>query len=100
MNAKRLSPTVLSDLSRRASFVFRGRLKAIGKHNLDGVEPDDRMALVRIVEVIVAPPNLGDLTGKTVTVYLESSRGIKANDEATRRAVEAESGDKRRSTRD
>jgi hypothetical protein len=83
VNAKKLSADALRDLSRRASFVFRGRVKAVGKHNLDGVEPDERMALVRIDEVIVAPPNLGDLTGKTVTLYLESPRGVKANDQAT-----------------
>jgi hypothetical protein len=71
------------DLSRRASFVFRGSVKAVGKSNLDGVEPDDRMATVRVDEVVVAPPILGDLTGKTVTVYLESSKGVKANDQAT-----------------
>src|SRR4029450_9929608 len=82
VNAKKLSAIALSDLSRRASFVFRGRVKAVGKHNLHGVEPDDRMSMVRIDEVIVAPASLGDLTGKTVTVYLESSRGVKANDQA------------------
>jgi hypothetical protein len=83
VNAKILSTEALSDLSRRASFVFHGRVKAVGKCNLDGVEPDSRMALVQIDEVIVAPPSLGDLTGKTVTVYLESSRGVKVNDLAT-----------------
>lgn len=83
MNAKTLSTEALSDLSRRASFVFRGRVKAVGENNLDGVEPDDRMALVRIGEVVVAPPGLGDLTGQTITVYLESGKGVKANDEAT-----------------
>src|SRR5262245_17585901 len=41
------------------------------------------MAMVRVDEVIVAPPILGDLTGKTVTVYLESSRGVRADNRAT-----------------
>jgi hypothetical protein len=82
VNASRLSARVLGDLSRRASFVFRGRINAIGKCNLDGVEPDDRMATVRVNEVIVAPPVLGDLTGKTVTVYLQSPKGIRSKDEA------------------
>jgi hypothetical protein len=83
VNAKKLSAQALRDLSRRASFVFRGRVKAVGRHNLDGVDPDDRMAMVQIDDVVVAPPNLGNLTGKTVTVLLESSRGVKAGDRAT-----------------
>jgi hypothetical protein len=39
--------------------------------------------MVRVDEVVVAPPNLGRLAGKTITLYLTSSRGVKANDEAT-----------------
>jgi hypothetical protein len=83
MNAEALSTEVLRDLSRRASFVFHGRVEAVGKTNLEGVEPDDRMAMVRIDEVVVAPPMLGDLTGKTLTIYLESAEGVQANDQAT-----------------
>ena len=41
------------------------------------------MALVLIEEVVVSPPVLGDLKGKTVTVYLESPQGVKTNDRAT-----------------
>jgi hypothetical protein len=81
--AKKLSPTALSNLARRASFIFRGRVRSVGKHNLDGVVAEDRMALVRVVEVIVAPPTVGDLTGKTITVYLESTRDVNVSDEAT-----------------
>lgn len=83
MNAKRLSAQALSDLSRRAAFVFGGRVRAVGKSNLDGVEPDERMALVQIDEVVVSPSLLGDLKGKTVTVYLTSAQGVRANDRAT-----------------
>ena len=83
MIAKKLSPTALSSLARRASFVFRGRVRSLGKHNLDGVQVEERMALVRVVEVIVAPTTVGDLTGRTITVYLESTRDLKANAEAT-----------------
>src|SRR5215467_9379693 len=81
--AKKLSPTALSDVARRASFIFRGRVRSLGKHNLDGVQNEERMALVRVVEVIVAPPTVGDLTGRTITVYLESTRDLRANAEAT-----------------
>lgn len=80
MNTRKLSATDLIDLSRRASFVFSGRVKALGKHNLTALESDERMALVRVDDVVVAPPALGDLTGKTVTVYLLSPRGLESND--------------------
>ncbi|TMC54254.1 MAG: hypothetical protein E6J20_04060 [Chloroflexi bacterium] len=83
MKARRLSATAVIDLARRASFVFRGSVRAVGKHNLEGVEPDDRMATVRVTEVVVAPPSLGDLKGKTITVFLSSSRGVKVADQMT-----------------
>jgi hypothetical protein len=83
MASTELSPAALNELARAAAFVFQGRVQGIGKNNLDGVEPDDRMATVRVDEVVVAPPTLGDLTGSTVTVYLESARGLKARERAT-----------------
>jgi hypothetical protein len=81
--AKKLSAEALRDLSRRAAFVFRGRVRGVGKSNLAGVPVEDRMALVQVGEIVFAPPALGDLTGKTVTVYLESARDLKNNDQAT-----------------
>jgi hypothetical protein len=81
--ARGLSNDSLSDLARRASFVFQGRIEALGEHNLDGVETDERMALVRVDDVVVAPPLLGDLTGTIVTVYLTSRRGVKNDQELT-----------------
>lgn len=83
MSEKKLSAADLTDLARRASFVFRGRVKALGKNNLDGVQADERMAMVLVDEVVVAPPSLGELRGKTITLYLASTRGVKANLQAT-----------------
>ena len=82
MNGTSLSPDGLRDLSRRAAFVFQGEVQAVGRSNLEGVPPDERMALVRINDVILAPPLLGDLIGQTITVYLDAERGAKPKDTA------------------
>lgn len=74
----RLTAKTVQDWVSQASFVFRGRIKALGKSNLEGVPPDERMATVQVQEVVVAPPDLGDLTGKAVTVYLTSRQGLRA----------------------
>lgn len=83
MSGTSLSADGLRDLSRRAAFIFHGQVEAVGRSNLEGVEPDERMALVRVDDVIVAPPLLGNLAGQTVTVYLEAGRGAKAKETAT-----------------
>jgi hypothetical protein len=74
--------SALGNWEERASFAFRGRVKALGQSNLDGVEPDERMATVGVEEVVIAPRDVGDLTGKTITVYLQSTQGIEADQEA------------------
>jgi hypothetical protein len=83
MNGKKLSSKSLEEWVKQASFVFRARVKALRQSNLVGVEPDERMATVRIEEVIIAPRDLGDLTGKIVTVYLQSVQGIRPGQLAT-----------------
>src|SRR6266550_1293419 len=83
MNGKKLSSDAVENWMTSASFVFRGRVKALGQCNLDGVEPEERMATVRVDNVTLAPRDLGDLTGKTITVYLQSTQGIRAGQVAT-----------------
>src|SRR5881394_402699 len=82
--ARQLSARALGALTREASFVFQGRVDSIGKHNLDeGVEVDERMAIIRVEDVVVAPPTLGDLAGRHVTVLLESTSGIEPKQSLT-----------------
>ncbi len=69
--------------TRDAAFVFSGRVQALGASNLDGVEPEDRMATVQVEDVALAPRHLGDLTGRTVTVYLETTEGLDVGQQAT-----------------
>jgi len=66
-----------------ASFVFSGRITALGKSNLEGVVPDELMATVLVEDVVLAPRDLGDLVGKTITVYLQSTKGIKSGQYAS-----------------
>jgi hypothetical protein len=63
-------------MTREAAFVFTGRVQALGASNLDSVEPEDRMATVQVEDVALAPRDVGDLRGQTVTVYLETTEGI------------------------
>jgi len=83
MPTTKLSDDARDELARRAAFIFQGRVQAVGENNLDGVEPDDRMVTVRVDDVVVAPTSIGDLTGSTVTVYLQAAGEVKAGDEAT-----------------
>jgi hypothetical protein len=80
--APRLLDDSLRAWLREASFVFLGRVREVGASNLDGVEADARMATVDVVEVVLAPNQLGDLHGQTVTVVAEEG-GLEPDQELT-----------------
>lgn len=67
-------PTKLSALqikrSQEAPFVFQGVVRDVGENNLRGIPPSSAHALVKVEEVLLAPSNLGDLRGRTLTVVL------------------------------
>ena len=78
-------PTKLSALqikrSQEAPFVFQGLVREVGKNNLRGIPPTSAHALVKVEEVLLAPSNLGDLRGRTLTVVLakpatKGTRGV------------------------
>jgi hypothetical protein len=74
----------LSALARQASFVFQGQVEAMGTHNLQsGIEADELMAIVLVEDVVVAPPSLGDLTGRRITVHLLSTDGVEPKQRLT-----------------
>jgi hypothetical protein len=83
MDQSDFADEVLRGWTRDAAFVFSGRVQALGASNLDGVEPDERMATVQVEEVALAPRDLGDLRGRTVTIYLETTEGLEAGQQAT-----------------
>jgi hypothetical protein len=66
----------LAAWAREADFAFTGQVLAVGESNLHGVEPDERMATVEVREVALAPNELGDIRGWTVTVELQTPKGV------------------------
>jgi hypothetical protein len=78
-----LSSKTISEWLSNASFVFSGHITALGKNNLDGVQPDERMALVNVEDVVMTPSILGKLSGKSITVYLQAREGIEEGQRMT-----------------
>src|SRR5215216_5833477 len=83
MSKKAFSSIKIDKWIRDAPFVLSGRIIALGKNNLEGVEPNESMATVLVEDVVLAPRDLGDLVGKTITVYLQSTKGIKSGQYST-----------------
>jgi hypothetical protein len=73
----------LETWTRECAFVITGRVQGLGASNLDGVEPEDRMATVEVEDVALAPRDLGDLRGQTITVYLETTDGLEVGQQIT-----------------
>jgi hypothetical protein len=71
-----LSSKTISEWLSSASFVFSGRIIGVGKNNLDGIQPDEPMVLVNVEDVVMSPSILGELSGKDITVSLQSLEGI------------------------
>lgn len=63
-----MSAPDLQELARTSSFVFSGTVEQAGASNVAGVDPSERMLLVRIDRPLRASPALGDLRGRLVTV--------------------------------
>jgi len=78
-----IAPEQVREWSRSSAFVFTGRIEAMGSTNLDGVEPHARMATVQVLETAIAPPGLGDLRGRVITVRLQTPDGLVAGDRVT-----------------
>jgi hypothetical protein len=73
----KLSEQVVDDLVARAQYVFRGVIVKLGASNLGTVPLEENMVIIRVEEVVLAPPSLGDLTGSEITVYLTSTEGLR-----------------------
>jgi hypothetical protein len=80
--------------SQDAPFVFVGRVRSIGENNLQNIPPLPSHALVDVEDVIVAPTNLGELRGRTLTVVLASParKGLQATWWATSWVFDREIG--------
>jgi hypothetical protein len=56
--------------SQEAPFIFQGRVRAVGKNNLQGIPAATNHALVEVEQVLLAPSSLGELRGRTLTVVV------------------------------
>jgi hypothetical protein len=68
---------VTADVRARAQCVFRGAVTAVGRNNLDGVPDEPSMVIVRVEQVMLAPPQVGDLVGQDVTVALAEGPALR-----------------------
>lgn len=64
-------PTGVDELTRTAPFVFRGTVEKAGASNVTGIKASPRTVVVRVDEVLKAPAELGDFTGREITVQLQ-----------------------------
>jgi hypothetical protein len=67
---------------RAAPFIFIGQIVKARATAIAALEPDDRLAVVRVDTVLRAPPVLGALKGKRITIQLTCGRPMKAGAEA------------------
>ncbi len=67
-----MATTEVERLSRRAGFVFAGRVERTGATTMELVEPTKETAVVRVEAVLRAPPDFGERKGSEVTVRLGS----------------------------
>jgi hypothetical protein len=81
--AVRLTDATVSELVPRANYVFRCRVLELGASNLGTVPVEDRMGIVQVEDVVIAPANVGDLTGERVTVYFTTTRNLKRGQHLT-----------------
>jgi hypothetical protein len=74
------SPSV-EELVRSSRFIFRGTIERLKAATMPSVPISDGTAVVRVIEVIQAPPVLGDQTERSITVQLATgSRNAEGQD--------------------
>lgn len=72
--------------SPEASFVFRGTVQRVKDSTVSDIKPDVNTSVVRVDEVMAAPPALAHAAGREITVVTESGTTIKPGQQATFRA--------------
>ena len=65
-----------------APFIFTGQIVKTGAAAIAALTPDERLAIVRVDTVLRAPPLLGALRGKRITIQLIARRPMKAGAKA------------------
>jgi hypothetical protein len=80
MAARRRS-TPTPDVKASAQYVFRGTVTGAGASNLDGVPPEPSLAVVRVDQVLLAPPQVSLQPGQEVTVAQAEGRTVANGDQ-------------------
>jgi hypothetical protein len=70
------------ELSLLANFVFKGTVQKLKAASMPEVPVTARTAVVRVDEIIEAPPTMTDFTGRDITVELGGKKKIKAGGQA------------------
>jgi hypothetical protein len=76
------STSTAEELTRQATFVFRGTVEKTGASTMPAVRASESTAVVRVDEVIDGPGAPPDLVGKQITVQLREPRSMKAGEQA------------------
>lgn len=62
------------------NFVFKGTIRQIGASNVRQAPANNRTAIVTVIQVIEAPPNLARYAGQEITVELHNPRAASSGD--------------------
>ena len=69
-------------LAQQAKFVFRGTLRKLKASTMSELQPDESTGIVRVDQIVQAPPVLSSYLGKDITVRLAGKRKMKPGQEA------------------
>src|ERR1051325_10853961 len=72
----------VEQLARQARFVFKGTVIKLKGATMKEIPVNDRTAVVRVDEIVQAPPALSELTGQEITVQLGGRKKAKTGDQA------------------
>ena len=82
IQAQPAGPPELQKLVRESRFVFQGTVRKLGAANMAGIPASPTNAVVTVDQVIVAPEQLGDFTGREITVALLRSDSLEPGQRA------------------
>jgi hypothetical protein len=77
INAKDAAAASVEESVQHSHFDFKGTVTKVNAATLPQIRPTARTIIVKVDEVVHAPPILGDYTGKEVTVRLNQPGGVR-----------------------
>jgi len=77
-----MSSEAFQELMKTAEFVFKGTVEQVGASNMSAVEASDASAVVRVDQVLHAPPAFTGFEGQSITVLLRDPGSLAEGEEA------------------